>query len=75
MVGALKDENLRQPFIKELVVANDLIGTSCAQPILITVTESYWEGQLTVPEAVALHQAVMRVATEFERRCKSLLGP
>ena len=54
MVGALEDKYLRQALLVELVPLNNLISSVRAKPVLVTIAESYREGQVWVAKSVIL---------------------
>ena len=75
MVGTIKDENLRQSLLIELVPLNDLICAIGAEPILVTIAEGNGKWQITIAQSVPLSQTVVRKDAKLECRCEGSLCP
>ena len=74
VVGTIKDENLRQSLLKELVPFYDLICAICAEPILITIAEGNGKWQITIAQSVFFGQTVVREDAKLEGSCEGSLS-
>ena len=75
MVGTIKDENLRQSLLKELVPLYDLICAISAEPILVAIAEGNGKWQIAIAQSILLSQTVVRKDAKLECRCEGSLCP